>query len=100
LMLELSELGPWRPPILRTVASAREGVSELFDAIGAHRAFLDSNGLLAQRRSERAAVELREIVARRIEERAGAACEGPEFDQLVKEVAEHRLDPYAAAEQI
>src|SRR5438270_10519109 len=41
LMLELSTLGDWRPPILSTVASTGEGLDELRKAIDDHRAFVE-----------------------------------------------------------
>ena len=37
LMLDLTELGGWRPPIVETVASTGDGVDDLWDAIGGHR---------------------------------------------------------------
>ena len=39
----------WRPPIVRTVATDGDGVDELWDAIGAHRALLESTGDVATR---------------------------------------------------
>ena len=40
-MLDLSELGEWRPPIVATVASRNEGMTDLWDAVLAHRAHLE-----------------------------------------------------------
>ena len=42
LDLSLRSPGTWRPPIVKTVASRGEGLEELWEAIGAHRAFLES----------------------------------------------------------
>src|SRR5215207_11108907 len=69
-MLDLSQLSAgWRPPIIDTVATDATGVAALWDAVLAHRAFAESGGQLAQRRSARAADELREIVAQRLRQR-------------------------------
>src|SRR5947199_86766 len=43
----------WRPPIVKTVASRGEGLDELWEAIGSHRAFLETDGRLAARRTKR-----------------------------------------------
>ena len=40
LMLDLTQLGDWRPPIVDTVASSGDGVDDLWTAITDHRAHL------------------------------------------------------------
>ena len=92
--------GTWRPPILRTVATSGDRVAELWAAIGDHRAFLERDGLLDERRARRLSEELREIVSRRTEERAWRLCRGPAFESLLDEVVNRRLDPYSAATKV
>ena len=97
-MLHLSTLDDgWTPPIVSAVASAGEGIDELWAAIGDHRSFLTEHGLLEKRRARRLADELRHVVGQRVEQRAYERCHGPDFDRLLLEVLERRLDPYAAA---
>jgi LAO/AO transport system kinase len=93
-------MGAWRPPILRAVASQGTGVVELWDAVVAHRTHLESSGELGRRRARRVSDELREIVARRLEERAFELCAGPVYDELHQAVVERDLDPYTAAQKI
>jgi LAO/AO transport system kinase len=100
LMLDLSNLSDWRPPIVATVASQREGVEPLWQAIVDHRAYADKSGLLEQRRARRLREELRAIVAARIEARATAACGGVAYERLVEEVLARRLDPWSAADDL
>ena len=90
----------WTPPIVTTVASNGEGVDELWAAIGDHRAFLTEHGLLEKRRAQRLAEELRHVVGQRLERRAYERCQGPDFDLLLNDVVERRLDPYAAAARL
>src|SRR3954471_12876859 len=52
-MLELSGGRAWRPPVLETVGTTGDGVDELFDAITAHRAHLESTGEADTRRRAR-----------------------------------------------
>jgi LAO/AO transport system kinase len=99
-MLELSTLGEWHPPIVRTVAATGDGADEVWGAVADHRSFLERSGQLAERRSRRLTEELREIVARRLEDRAHELCRGSDYDRLHTEVVERRLDPWSAAEAI
>ena len=90
----------WRPPIIETVASKGDGVTELWEAVVAHRAHLESTGGLERRRSDRALDELRDIVARSLEQRAYELTTGEGFARLHAEVVARRLDPYTAADEI
>ncbi len=93
---------PWRPPILRTVAVRAEGVAEVVDAAQQHREHLRSSGELAARRRDRARHAVREIALERIRGRFHAVDEegGDLLESLSAEVAERRLDPYAAADEL
>ncbi|HTC80424.1 MAG TPA: methylmalonyl Co-A mutase-associated GTPase MeaB [Acidimicrobiia bacterium] len=90
----------WRPPIVKTVASRGEGLDELWEAIGSHRAFLETDGRLAARRTKRIRDELRAIVVERLYERAGTVCTGPRFDELAAAVEAREIDPYTAADSL
>lgn len=101
-MLDLGDRGhdEWRPPIVSTVGSTGEGVPELWDAVLAHRRFITESGELARRREFRLGEELREIVARRLEQRARQICTGERWDTLVGEVAHRTTDPWSAADEM
>ncbi|MCU1386945.1 MAG: putative metallochaperone MeaB [Ilumatobacteraceae bacterium] len=101
-MLDLSELADesWRPPIVSTVATAGEGVPDLWDAVLAHRESIIGNGVLAERREARLRDELRAIVARRLEQRARDICGGAQWDDMQADVLHGRLDPWAAADRL
>ncbi|MCB0965898.1 MAG: methylmalonyl Co-A mutase-associated GTPase MeaB, partial [Ilumatobacter sp.] len=101
-MLELSDLphDAWRPPIVPTIASSGDGVSALWDAVLAHRAYAEESGQLAERRSFRAGEELREIVTNRLRDRARQLCTGDRWDQLTDQVVEQSTDPWTAADEM
>lgn len=99
-MLALSGAGDWLPPIVETVASSGDGVAGAWEAITAHRRFLDSEGRLERRRAERLDLELARLVARLVEEGARRAVAGPELDSVRGEMLGRRLDPYDAAERV
>jgi LAO/AO transport system kinase len=99
-MLELGHGRAWRPPIVRTVATDGDGVDELWKQIGAHRAFLESDGALVERRRARLASELRALVVEQVLARSGGITQGPRFDAIVDDVASLAMDPYAAVDTL
>jgi LAO/AO transport system kinase len=99
-MLELSGDLAWRPPVVRTVATDGTGVGEVRDALQTHREFLETNGLVVQRRKERVRDELRAIVAEQLREQAAVIGSGARFEALVEKVAARELDPFAAAAEL
>jgi LAO/AO transport system kinase len=101
-MLDLSDLAhdAWRPPIVPTVGSTGEGVPALWDVVRQHRDFISANGELERRRRFRLREELREIVARRLEQRAREICTGERWDALQDNVIGRTLDPWSAADEM
>jgi LAO/AO transport system kinase len=101
-MLELSDLPheAWRPPIIATIGNTGEGVPALWDAVLEHRQAIETTGELKSRRDFRLREELREIVARRLEQRAREICTGEVWDGLQAKVLEKTLDPWSAADEM
>ncbi len=99
-MLELSQLGDWRPPILMTVASQNEGIEGFWATVTEHREHITANGELQKRRQRRLREELREIIVRRLEMRAREICTGDRWDQLEGGVAARQVDPWGAADEM
>ena len=101
-MLELSDLAhdAWRPPIIATVGNTGEGVVNLWDAVLEHRASIEETGELQKRRDYRLREELREIVARRLEQRAREICTGDKWETLQDGVLDRSIDPWSAADEM
>jgi LAO/AO transport system kinase len=100
LMLDLSNLGDWRPPIVPTVASTSEGVDALWQAVLDHRAYAEKSGVLEQRREPRLREELRGIVVSRLDARARELSAGRDYERLEADVLARRVDPWAAADEM
>ena len=99
-MLDLSDLphDAWRPPIVPVVATESKGVDVLWDTVLQHRAYITESGELQRRRAFRLREELREIVARRLEQKARELATGDRWDALQQQVLERTLDPWGAAD--
>ena len=90
---------PKRPEVLVTTASTGAGVPELLAALDKHRS-TGHDGLTAASRRDRALAQIRGVLADRLSDRLREPELAPLAASLVDEVAEHRLDPYAAADQL
>lgn len=97
---EKPQPGGWRPPILRTVASRGEGVSEVVDALEEHAAWLTQSGRLDARRRARAADEIEVIAVSALRKKMGDLRAGELLDALAGQVVAGEVDPYAAADQL
>ena len=100
-VLMLDRDRPWRPPIVLTDALNDEGVDELWAKVEEHRAFLQDEGILDQRRRSNLAGEVFAVASARARthlERSVAA--DPELQRLLDEVQERELDPLTAVREI
>jgi LAO/AO transport system kinase len=97
-------LGPeqsWKVPVLTTEASRAEGIEEVAAAIDEHRAHIQAEGTLEERRRRNLRNEVLELATvrlrRRIQEQA---MDDPEVQSLLDEVVKRRLDPASAASKL
>src|SRR5919106_2173880 len=97
-------LGPqegWRVPILKTEASRGEGIEELVEKIGEHRAYIEEAGPLVERRRRTLLNEVMALAAARQRRALEAQVQDDEsVRELLDEVVARRLDPASAAAQI
>jgi LAO/AO transport system kinase len=90
---------PKRPEVLITTATTGEGVPALLAALDRHRA-AGRDGLAAAARLARAEAQVWAIVSERLRDRFHGAAAGPATESTLRAVAEHRLDPYTAADRL
>jgi GTPase len=86
----------WRPPVILAVATQGQGVPDVLQAIGRHKATLADTGALLGRRQTRYRREIIEIIEERLLARAG----GDQVDRLALGVARGEMDPYSAADAL
>jgi LAO/AO transport system kinase len=100
LMLDLTELGPWRPPIVETVASSGDGVEELWATIVGHRAHQIEAGTLAVQRRRRLEREFRQILMARLGEQVDGVLAAGGVDDIVTTMLDGAADPYETADRV
>jgi LAO/AO transport system kinase len=90
----------WRPPVLKTIAIQGEGIVEVVEWIGKHRAYLEANHLLGSRERARLRSELEMVVQRELMARLVHGVNGSKIDSLVEKLATREIDVYQAAEKL
>ena len=97
-------LGPrtsWRVPIVRTEAVRGEGVDEVIEKVEEHRAHIEAEGTLEERRRRNLMNEVMQLATVRMRRRLDETVqEDPEVQRLLDEVVARRLDPASAAAQL
>ena len=97
-------LGPrdgWQVPVLSTEATRGGGVDELLETLAEHRAHIEADGTLAERRRRHLRSEVLAIATTRIRrELAARVADDPRFGELLDRVVARELDPASAAAEI
>jgi LAO/AO transport system kinase len=97
-------LGPregWQVPIVRAEAVRGEGTEELADKLAEHRAYIESEGTLSQRRRRNLMNEVLAIATFRMRRELEASIrEDPDVQELLDRVVSRELDPASAATRI
>jgi len=99
-MLDLASHLGWRPPVLATVAIEGRNLDELWNAIAAHRSWLEETGELQRRRNHRLGRQLSQAVADIFRRRSGATAGTPRYDLALAEVTARRIDPWTGARRM
>jgi LAO/AO transport system kinase len=101
LSLKPTVEGGWRVPIVKTEAIRGEGVAALVEKLDEHRARIQEEGTLSERRRRNLRNEVLALATARLRARLEEAIrEDERFAGLLDEVVARRLDPASAAAQI
>lgn len=91
----------WEPPIVKTIATESKGIEDLAAAIDSCREFQASSGNNSERKRSIARWRLLELLREKLLSRALSE-NGTEarLEELTRAIAEKRMDPYSAVEEI
>jgi LAO/AO transport system kinase len=97
-------LGPrkdWEAPIVRMEAVRGEGVTELLEKLSEHRAYIEAEGMLSERRRRNLMNEVLAIATFRMRRELEASVrEDSEVKDLLDRVVSREIDPATAAVRI
>jgi LAO/AO transport system kinase len=100
-ILSLGGEREWKPPIVETEAIRGEGVPQLWEAVGSHRAFLEQGDGLAARRRRSIENEVVTLAVSQVRRRlAEAVASDPQVRGLLDRVHARELDPLTATREI
>jgi LAO/AO transport system kinase len=100
-VLSLDRDPAWKVPIVLTEAHRGENVPKLWGKIEEHRAFLEREGLLEERRRRNLAGEVFALASAHAKAHLQqAVADDPELRRLLDEVQRRELDPLSAVREI
>jgi LAO/AO transport system kinase len=100
-ILALDTERAWKPPIVLTEAVQDEGVDELWRHVEEHRAFLEDEGLLEERRRAHLATEVFAVASARARNHLERSVrDDPGLRRLLAAVEARELDPLSAVHEI
>jgi LAO/AO transport system kinase len=100
-VLSLAPQKGWRVPIVKTEAARGTGVEELAERLAEHRAYVEAEGTLSERRRRNLRNEVLGLATMRLRRALEASLhEDAEVAELLDQVVERKLDPATAASTI
>src|SRR5438128_3899476 len=100
-ILSLDKERTWKPPIVLTEAVTGENVDVLWQKLEAHRAHLEGDGRLEERRRRNLAGEVFAVASSRAKAHLEhTVADDPELRRLLDEVQRRELDPLTAVREI
>ncbi|MGA2986881.1 MAG: methylmalonyl Co-A mutase-associated GTPase MeaB [Terriglobia bacterium] len=91
----------WRPPIVKTVATTGQGISDLLQALDRFHTFSEKGDVAGRRRKEHWRSRLLDLLRQTLFERAvaGPLLDGS-LDRQVADLLSHQIDPHEVVEEI
>jgi LAO/AO transport system kinase len=100
-VLALGSHEGWQVPIVKTEATRGEGIEQLAEKLSEHRAYIESEGTLSERRRRNLMNEVLAIATFRMRRELEAAVREDEtVQELLDRVVSRELDPASAATTI
>ena len=91
----------WNPPIIKTIATESKGIDDLAAAIVSYREFESGDSHRNERRKAIARWRLTELLRERLlSDLLSKDGTGERLDKLAAEIAEKKIDPYSAVEEL
>jgi LAO/AO transport system kinase len=100
--LELTKFeNDWRPPVVIAVSETGQGIAPVWQAAKDHRHFLETSGLLREKRKAKVQAELSEIIASKARTNFLSSMSGSKkVQETMTKILEREVDPHSAADDL
>ena len=101
MMINESQKKDWKPPILKTIATQEEGITELINKFNEHKKHLQDSGEFKDMREVRNLKMFKEQLSTRLSKEVDEYIQSDEtIQQEIELVKKGQLDPFTLAEKI
>jgi LAO/AO transport system kinase len=91
-----NQRGSWIPPVLKTIATRGDGISDCLRTIDEHIQHLKNEGFYAQRQSERVRLEVIKMIKDKLSQTVDTIIiRNGAFDEAVRQIIEKKVEPYS-----
>ena len=90
----------WRTPVIKTSASTGIGIDELMGAVQKHRQWAVQGGEAQRRSAEAMRTEIQALMRERVIRELARRTDPQRLEDVVSQVVNKRLDPYAAVDEL
>jgi len=91
----------WKPPVIKTVATERQGIDELVDTIMEHRRYLIASSLLEKKRKERIERDITKLIEAKLARYVYERMQDMQIlGSMINLVCSRKDDPYSCAERM
>ncbi len=100
--LELTKFAnDWRPPVVIAISETGQGIAQVWQSARDHRHFLETSGLLLEKRKAKVKAELSEIIASKARTNFLSSMSGSKkVQETITKILEREVDPHSAADDL
>lgn len=88
----------WRPPVIKTVSTKNEGITEMWQTFTTHQDYLRTSGEGDRRKKERLADEMLDVLEHQLLNLLQEKMKESNYQEKIKQIQTGELDPYTVAE--
>lgn len=97
---QVGRIEEWMPPVLKTVATQYEGIAELVDAIGEHRAYIHNSDTAHKRKARYIELELYERLQVQLLAQVVGKFSHDTLQEMIGRIVRREIDPQTAVERL
>jgi LAO/AO transport system kinase len=90
----------WRPPVIKTVSTKNEGITEMWKNFTTHKDYLGTSGEGERRKKERLADEMVDVLEHQLLNLLQEKMKESTYQEKIKQIQTGEIDPYTVAQEL